>query len=369
MGADTILEPIPWAVLAEPLVAAEDALARLDERLRSSPIGEGWISRTHFQDACASLWLEGELVTMEDLVLHDAGMDIRAPTHELTRAHAVLRLRRKIAAEAPGWATSATGLAALCGPDERVHEGTGGDLEERAPENAPAVAEETIASGFDPLAAEFAAIDLALERAQKTLTGNAPARQDRDPLLYDADWNEEERLAGWQALPGATRSYPPLLAAAILWDAWEANPPLQHRAWLGRLLIAAELRARGKTRAHLFCLNAALRHVRVEKRRSRDRVTRLLTFLAAIVAGAEAGGKDHDRWLLAKAQLERKLVGRRSTSSLPRLVGLALAKPVMSSEMIARELGVTPRAAQDMAGALGLREMTGRGRYRAWGIL
>ncbi len=37
--------------------------------------------------------------------------------------------------------------------------------------------------------------------------------------------------------------------------------------------------------------------------------------------------------------------------------------------MIAQELGVTQRAAQDMVRELGLREATGRGRYRAWGIV
>src|SRR3954453_3658506 len=105
--------PLPWTMLAGPLPAAEDALARLDERLGCSPIREGGISRTHFMDACASLWLQGELVHLEDLVLHDAAMDKRAPTHELTRAHAVLRTRRRIAAAEPGWATSPVGLAAL----------------------------------------------------------------------------------------------------------------------------------------------------------------------------------------------------------------------------------------------------------------
>ncbi len=63
----------------------------------------------------AALWLEGELVHLEDLVLHDAGMDIRAPTHELTRAHAVLRARRRIADAVPGWALSPAGLEALRG--------------------------------------------------------------------------------------------------------------------------------------------------------------------------------------------------------------------------------------------------------------
>ena len=32
-------------------------------------------------------------------------------------------------------------------------------------------------------------------------------------------------------------------------------------------------------------------------------------------------------------------------------------------------LKITPRAAQDLVAELGLREATGRGRYRAWGIL
>ena len=49
--------------------AAEDALARLDERLRASPLRQGWIARAHFHDACASLYLAGELVHLEDV--HD----------------------------------------------------------------------------------------------------------------------------------------------------------------------------------------------------------------------------------------------------------------------------------------------------------
>jgi len=49
-----------------------------------------------FRDAADAPGLEGELVYREDLVLHDAHMDIRTPTHELTRAPAVLRARRRI---------------------------------------------------------------------------------------------------------------------------------------------------------------------------------------------------------------------------------------------------------------------------------
>ncbi|WP_423787480.1 helix-turn-helix domain-containing protein [Klebsiella pneumoniae] len=46
-----------------------------------------------------------------------------------------------------------------------------------------------------------------------------------------------------------------------------------------------------------------------------------------------------------------------------------MTRPVVSTGMIAEELKITPRAAQDLVAELGLREATGRGRYRAWGIL
>ncbi len=44
-------------------------------------------------------------------------------------------------------------------------------------------------------------------------------------------------------------------------------------------------------------------------------------------------------------------------------------KSMGSAGLIAGELKVTPLAAQDLVAELDLRKMTGRGRYRAWGIL
>src|SRR3954468_633748 len=44
--AYVIPDPLRWTMLAGPLAAAEDALARLDERLGQSPIRDGWVSRT-----------------------------------------------------------------------------------------------------------------------------------------------------------------------------------------------------------------------------------------------------------------------------------------------------------------------------------
>lgn len=101
------IEPLDLKALFGPVTAATAALTRLDERLARSPVQGGWIVRQHFADAAAVLWLEGELVHVEDLVLHDAHMDIRMPTHELTRTHAALRARRQIASRKPDWALSA----------------------------------------------------------------------------------------------------------------------------------------------------------------------------------------------------------------------------------------------------------------------
>lgn len=118
------IDDLSIRVLLPAIARAEDLLARLDEVVRRSPVGEGFIERGHFFDSAASLWVSGELVHIEDLVLHDAHMDIRTPTHELTIAHAILRSRRRIASAKPDWALSEAGIAGLTGsrvdgPQER----------------------------------------------------------------------------------------------------------------------------------------------------------------------------------------------------------------------------------------------------------
>jgi hypothetical protein len=65
--------------LVDPLLRAEDALASLDERARSSALREGWQARLLYGEACASRLAEGELVHLEDLVLLDNGAQRRGP--------------------------------------------------------------------------------------------------------------------------------------------------------------------------------------------------------------------------------------------------------------------------------------------------
>jgi hypothetical protein len=176
--------------LVTAVVAAEDALARLDERLRASPLRDGFCARTHFSDACANLWLAGELVHLEDLVLHDAAMDLRTPTHELTRAHAVLRARRRIQSAAPG--------RFLFGELGGLGEQGEGDEAAREETDLPPVDED------DPLGQEFAAIDAAIKRSSLVLREGAGASPGRE-LIYDEDFNEpalstpECYCSGWPA--------------------------------------------------------------------------------------------------------------------------------------------------------------------------
>lgn len=349
-------------------------MARLDERLARSPVHDGFVERQHFADAAAALWLEGELVHLEDLVLHDAHMDIRTPTHELTRAHAVLRTRRRILSQKPDWALGRKGILALTGRCGAMPASGQKGREGEGAKDSPVQADIHDDAEDDLLAEEFAEIDAILARSSKILSrADVPARMprsdERPDLIYDLDWNEEERLAEWQAVLAETRELPAVLRAAILLEAWSDIEVLQHGIWLGPLLVAALLRQEGVAANHLAGLHIGAKNVPRERRRARDRSNRLLAFVDAIHDAALAGLKEHDRLVLAKSQMERRLKLRRVSSKLPDLVELVLSRPVVSTGMIQDRLKVTKQGALNLVGELGLREMTGRGRFRAWGVI
>ncbi|SFB57087.1 HTH DNA binding domain-containing protein [Rhizobium sp. NFR07] len=378
MGYD--VAKISMTALLEPAFRAGVELARLDERSARSPVGAGFLERQNFADACASLWIDGELVHLEDLVLHDATRDIRTPTHELTIARDVLRTRRRISGQSPDWALSAEDIRTLRQPSD-IHT-VGAEAAEPAGVVRLAAAIDPEGEGNDGgdgkdlPGVDYAAIDALLARSDAAIEqARKPGRtaadtRERDPLVYDLDWDEDSRLDEWRGVLRRAEHLPAVLQAIVALDAWNELSVLQHAPWLGRLFCASILRHAGITSgAHLTAINLGLKTIPVDRRRHRDRETRLLAIAHGFLAAAEIGMKEHDRLTLAKTMMDRKLEGRRTSSKLPELVELVMAKPLVSAGMVAKTLDVTPQAARRIVLELGLREMTGRGRFRAWGIL
>lgn len=339
----------PWKALIADLDAASDAIVRLDERMgRNDALANGAQSRAHFREACAALWLDGELVHLEDLVLHDAFMDVRAPSTELIRAAGILRARRTIGRQGAGWPLTPAGIAILRGKKAASP----------LPHN-------------DDGSTEHSEIDALIERSNQTLETVNQNSLVKLGYFIDEDWDEDGRLSEWLSVIQATEELPPLLAGAFAWDAWIAIEPLQRLDYLGLQIVAGLLRARGKTRYHLATLNWGLRAAEYRRSRRLDLTGRLSTFLRAVRAGAEAGLKDLMQLSQARRQMDIKLKGIRSNSKLPDLVDLFMSTPLVTVPVAAKTLKVSPQAVESMLKALGPalpREVTGRARYRAWGV-
>src|ERR671921_304643 len=145
---------------------------------------------------------------------------------------------------------SIDGLAAL--------RGIGGAAEQasvrskgRKPDPGDDEAYPPYANDADPWKAHLAEIDALLERTSKVLTGETPLRKSRSHLVYDPDQDEAEAEDLWLDAVKRTSTWPAIAAAAVAWNAWLDLNLYARLPWLGPVMAAPLLKARGLT-SHLL---------------------------------------------------------------------------------------------------------------------
>ncbi|WP_282611001.1 DUF1612 domain-containing protein [Pelagibius sp. Alg239-R121] len=322
-------QSLPWDEFITLWDEAGDALARLDQCLGHSDLREAWLRRADFEEAAAALWVEGGLVPLEDLVLDDAHTNARLPNHELFQARSILLIRRRLARQKPDEVLTIENLLAL-------------------------------QEGRDQL---------------------DTTRQDtQEMLLRDPFWDPEEALEEWLALLPQLAVFPSLPATAIALHAWDKLCPFQHRnATMGRLLASSLFMKQGKITGQILCLNVGLKairwydHATWHSQAAAPLEIWIKEFCRAVTKAAGQGLQLHQQLVMARRLMARRLEGRRTTSHLPAVAQLVLEQPLVSAPMIAKKLGTTQPTAVRLMGELvgtgAVRELTGRSRFRAYGIV
>jgi hypothetical protein len=403
------------ADLAQPVEAATLALVRLDERLaRSEPmLADGVRARFHLFEAQALAQLAGELASLEDLVLHDAGMDVRAPSTGVVRAQRILDERRSLARRAPEAVLTPEALSRLIGvaaeseqvkardeqtgpaqaavstaarpavsgpwdmPKPFTDDGLWPDPDESDDGDGPELPDdegEALASDSSRAATgDLATIDALLARTDRLLGAfEQPPPATAQLRLRDPDYGASTRLMAWLEVLKAAEDTPAVLATALALDAWLALEPAERGGEVGFVLAAIILRQREVAAHHLPALGLGYRKGRFRWSPHQVQAVRLAGLIEAMQDSARLADSDLKRLTLAREVMGRRCEGRRGNSRLQELVDLFMASPLVTVQMATEKLKVTQQAVEVMLKELGPslpRELTGRKRYRAWGIV
>jgi hypothetical protein len=272
-------------------------------------------------EAVRALLLDGHLVDVGDLVLHDAGMDVRHPTHELTRAAAALRARRTEMARKAPWPVSYDGLAAVRGVGSVGLEGFAvSKIKRPDPDNDEVYP--PYANDADPWKAYFAEIDALLDRTTRVIAGETPLPKSRSHLVYDPDQDEAEAEDLWLDFVKRTSHWPAIAAAAVAWNAWLDLNLYTRLPWLGLTMAASILRARGVT-SRLLPLAAGFKKSKFRPQGREGAKEKLDGFCSVIEEALEIANKDLERLILARELMATVTSRTRSNSKLPELVDLS----------------------------------------------
>jgi len=313
--------PLDPAIL-DAFFEADDAVGRLDERARWCALRAPWNERVLYRNASAAMHGQNCLVYLEDLVLLDGYAFSGTMYPDLSAALGMVKL----------WQKALQGNAA-------------GLL------NAPMPGEEPRALAGN-------------------MTGIDAAAQDRPEFFYDPGWDEVGRLGRWRAVLRSTNDLPPLLAAAIVWDAWHALSPEQQGPWRATLLAALVLRARGKTKHLLLPLDSGQKLVRKRWSAVDSQQVRLQNFFDIAVAASKIAATELSGLESAKERMSLRLKTVRKNSRFADLIDLMIAKPIVSIPMVCKALGISKQAVRALMPKLGStpREISERRRYRCWTV-
>jgi hypothetical protein len=362
-------------VLLLPLCAATDLLARLDARaeVATSGVREGLIARLAYLEAAGFLAHAHAWAHPLDLALREHGL------------------------------TASAALAAAGAPDRALPQtfATGAP---RAWADPP----------LDELAASDAALAeaLALARALPRLAGNragavlphaTPAVETMrtlgasrlDPVEFTTWWDAvapqpvvRRHRFGRRHEKGGAPTLPPLLAAAQAAESWMEAGLTDSPAPAQALLLSAAILARaGLLRAACLPVWAAYPAVGFGDRAAlptlrSDAADRLiswgvpitwpLAFLHLVAESARMGLRELDR-LDAAAEKGRALAARADKRSrLPGAIEALLRYPALTPNALAAELRIAPQTATALLRELQarrlVREVTGRGRFRAFAM-
>jgi hypothetical protein len=155
------------------------------------------------------------------------------------------------------------------------------------------------ANDADPWQAHLAEIDALLDRTNKILAGETPLRKSRSHLVYDPDQDEAEAEDLWLDVVKRTNGWPAIAAAAVAWNAWLDLNLHTRLPWLGLIMAAAILRARGLT-AHLLPLAAGFKQSKFRPQGREGAAEKLEGFCQVLEEALSIAHKDLDRLILAR---------------------------------------------------------------------
>lgn len=306
------------------LLSVDERLVRLDERAaifqKTSNLRSPWSERLLYRNACAGVHAQGGLVHLEDLMLLDSYAFSGVMSPDLSCGFGNLRL----------WKAALKGEANLL-------------LRSPMPGEA-----------HRPLALE----------------GASASVYERPDAFYDPEWDQAGRLERWREAMAATSKLPPLLAAAIAWDAWHALMPEQQGSWRATLLAALVLNARGRCNGWMVPLDTGQWVQRRAWRATDAAPKRIAMFLDVVEASVLHATKELTGLAAARERLLLRLKGLRKNSKLPDLVELLISRPLVSIPMAQRAIRVSKQAVARMLSQLGStpREISERRRYRCWTV-